>query len=138
MKKGIARDGSKWNGMNWIRQDLRLAIYIRDGFSCVWCADCAEDGAKLTLDHVVPTCRGGTNGAANLVVACFHCNNRRNNTSAAAYALRLEHESGGFILADEYMTAIRLRLADPIDRPAAKAMIAKRKSVQPMQQAEVA
>lgn len=28
-----------WQGMNWIRQDKRLAIYLRDGLACVWCGE---------------------------------------------------------------------------------------------------
>lgn len=31
-------------GMNWIRKDKRLAIYMRDGMACVYCG--------LTLDHL--------------------------------------------------------------------------------------
>lgn len=40
---------------------------------CVYC------GAKrdLTIDHVVPESRGGTDEVSNLVVACRSCNGRK-------------------------------------------------------------
>jgi len=37
-------------GMNWIRKEKRLAIYLRDGLACGYCGQSIEDGAKLTLD----------------------------------------------------------------------------------------
>ena len=38
---------------------------------CHWCGKRAK---KLTIDHVVPVSRGGTNEIDNLVFACFDCN----------------------------------------------------------------
>lgn len=38
------------------------------------CAYCGEFMLKVTLDHVVPRCRGGTDSYANLVAACEPCN----------------------------------------------------------------
>ncbi len=49
-----ARGEIAYQGMNFVRQDLRLAIYLRDGLACVWCGQGIEDGIKFTLDHVVP------------------------------------------------------------------------------------
>ena len=58
---------ANWQGMNWIRQEKRLAIYLRDGMSCAYCGASVEGGAQLSLDHVKPHSRGGSNAAANLV-----------------------------------------------------------------------
>lgn len=54
----------------------RGAIYQRDRFTCQFCAKkfAAKD---LTLDHVFPRSRGGSNEAINLVAACKPCNNRK-------------------------------------------------------------
>ena len=49
-----ARSKGKWAGMNWIRKEKRLSIYLRDGLACVWCGQAVEDGIKLTLDHLIP------------------------------------------------------------------------------------
>lgn len=60
------------HGMNWIRQEKRLSLYMRDHFACLYCGKGVEDdNVVLTLDHVLH--RGG-NDASNLVTACLECN----------------------------------------------------------------
>lgn len=59
-----------------IRRDLRLALYLRDSFRCVYCCQDLH-GARpmdITLDHIVPSGDGGTNAPSNLVTACRACN----------------------------------------------------------------
>ncbi len=53
----------------------RNRIYKRDGYECVYC------GSKrnLTLDHVVPKSRGGTNDWTNLVTSCMKWNLKKAN-----------------------------------------------------------
>ena len=46
------RGTPEYQGMNWIRQDKRLAIYLRDGLACAWCGNGVENGAKLPLEGV--------------------------------------------------------------------------------------
>jgi|SRR5215471_1682430 len=76
---------ARWNGMNWIRQEKRLAIYMRDGMACVYCSDAVEDGAQLTLDHVIAVERGGGNEAMNLVTACDRCNKAKGERNLAEF-----------------------------------------------------
>jgi hypothetical protein len=61
------KDGSLPQGMNWIRQEKRLAIYLRDGLACCWCGFTVEDGVRFTLDHIVPRQMGGGNDAGEPV-----------------------------------------------------------------------
>jgi 5-methylcytosine-specific restriction endonuclease McrA len=82
----------------WIRPRKRLAIYLRDRFTCGYCgADLAgRRPADVTLDHLLPRCAGGTNDAANLTTACRPCNSARQETPWADYATggareRIEH-----------------------------------------------
>lgn len=75
-----------WQGMNWIRQEKRLAIYLRDGCACAWCGKTVEGGAQLTLDHIVAHSRGGSNAETNLVTACMDCNRARCARSVAKFA----------------------------------------------------
>ncbi len=81
--------------MNWIRQDKRLAIYLRDGLACVWCGIGIEDGSVLTLDHVKPHSKDGSNEAHNLVTSCKRCNSSRGVRTvpqfAKAVAIYLNH-----------------------------------------------
>lgn len=50
----------------------RENIYRRDNYECVYCGD--NDRKKLTLDHVIPKSKGGTDRWDNLVTACKKCN----------------------------------------------------------------
>lgn len=76
----------KNQGMNWISQHKRLAIYLRDGLACCYCGAAVADGAQLTLDHLKPYSKGGSNDAQNLVTCCHRCNAARGNRSWTAFA----------------------------------------------------
>ena len=92
-----ARNREKNQGMNWIRKDKRVAIYMRDHGRCVYC----ESQRDLTLDHLTPIssshhmCRCGSgkaigecciNHEKNLVTACMECNTERKDKPWRAYA----------------------------------------------------
>jgi 5-methylcytosine-specific restriction endonuclease McrA len=53
----------------------RNLIYKRDNYTCGYC------GAKedLTLDHILPSSRGGKDEWTNLVTACTKCNVKKGN-----------------------------------------------------------
>ncbi len=72
-------------GMNWISQHKRLAIYLRDGLSCCYCGKGIESEIKLTLDHVKPYSKGGSNKETNLVTCCLTCNSARGNRSVKKF-----------------------------------------------------
>ena len=77
------------NTGNWIRPDKRLAIYLRDGEACIWCGATIEDGAELTLDHLVPCELAVDNGERNLVTACRHCNCSRQSLTVRQWIVTL-------------------------------------------------
>jgi 5-methylcytosine-specific restriction endonuclease McrA len=78
------------HGMNWIRQEKRLAIYIRDHFSCLYCGTGIEDddGIRLALDHVK---HWGGNDASNLVTSCMSCNSSKKCWSLKSFLKKLPH-----------------------------------------------
>ena len=49
---------------------FREGIKARDGHKCVYCGS----SENLTVDHVRPKSKGGTDTADNLVTACRPCN----------------------------------------------------------------
>lgn len=51
----------------------RENIYIRDDFSCQYCASKLPT-KQLTLDHVIPAVQGGKKTWTNIVTACIECN----------------------------------------------------------------
>ena len=52
--------------------DKRHVEFVRTRDLCA-CRYCGSKNAP-TIDHVVPRCQGGKDGADNLVVACWSCN----------------------------------------------------------------
>lgn len=95
-------------GQNWIRLDLRLAIYLRDGMTCVWCRRAGTClGYGLTLDHV-----GRSNKPFDLVTSCNACNAAR---GSRALTLAQEAHVGEF----RYRT---------LDRSAGAALIERRRA----------
>lgn len=84
--KETARSNGAWQGMNWIRPEKRLAIYLRDGLRCGWCFSLASPGSIFTLDHLKPHSRGGSNHESNLVACCHRCNTSRGSRGQKAFA----------------------------------------------------
>jgi len=113
-------------GGKWIRQDKRLAIYLRDGLCCTYCGATVEDGAVLTLDHVKPQSKGGSNHETNLVTACKRCNSARGNRPLATFARAVaDYVNDGRTGKDIVREVNRLRRRK-LDRAEAKAVIARR------------
>lgn len=63
----------------------RSMIYKRDNFTCQYCGATS----RLTIDHVVPKCRGGEDTWENLVVACSTCNTKKGNTLLEQTGMKL-------------------------------------------------
>lgn len=72
-----------------------LASYRRKRFArtteCVYCGVSFEDGSR-TLDHVIPLSRGGLNHPSNLLVSCFHCNQRKADSTLPEWLERVQHK----------------------------------------------
>jgi hypothetical protein len=83
----VEPDGSRlhhwWRGRHAIRgrhpvriewdvlaPKLRPQVFARDGYRCVICGSTDD----LSVDHVLPIARGGTNDEWNLQTACMRCN----------------------------------------------------------------
>lgn len=54
----------------------RFNVFLRDGFSCQYCAQKLPT-TDLTFDHVVPRCLGGKTSWTNVVSACCKCNHKK-------------------------------------------------------------
>lgn len=90
-------------GMNWISQHKRLAIYLRDGLACIYCGKSA--GVKLTLDHLLPYSLGGSNKETNLVTCCVSCNSARGNRSVKEFTAAV----AGYLGTDEQAITRRIK-----------------------------
>lgn len=125
-----ARSRGQWQGMNWIRQEKRLAIYLRDGLACAYCGHSVENGAALTLDHVLPHSCGGSNSHDNLVTACERCNKSRGTRSLARWTAAVAAYLNHGVTADEIDAHVRQCIGRDLaaHRAEAKQMIARRGS----------
>jgi hypothetical protein len=51
----------------------------RDGAQCFYCHRPQSRRRFLTIDHVVPKSKGGSNKLKNCVLACHRCNNEKDD-----------------------------------------------------------
>lgn len=84
-KKGSASK-PRLHGHKWLRNERRLALYMRDSGLCVYCRKGPKQGAVLSLDHIIPWSQGGTNESSNLVTACRDCNRERMTVPVEQFA----------------------------------------------------
>lgn len=85
-----------YKGVNLTRQN----VFKRDNFECQYCGTKKE----LTLDHVMPSSRGGKHAWTNLVTACKRCNAKKGD-----YTLE---ESGMYLFRKPYKPSYALFLRD--------------------------
>lgn len=128
-KQETARDRGEWQGMNWCRPATRLAVYLRDGLACAYCGATVEDGATLSLDHVTPASKGGSNAPANLVTCCSRCNSSRGNRSVQEFAAAVAGYLNHGATAEEVIGHVRRTVRRVLPRAEARKMIARRGSV---------
>jgi 5-methylcytosine-specific restriction endonuclease McrA len=74
---------TKWrytSGPSW----SRTGVLNRDGHRCAYCS-----GSATTVDHLMPSSRGGKNTWLNTVAACGPCNQRKGDRTPDEAAMRL-------------------------------------------------
>lgn len=87
---------------------VRDAVLRRDKHTCRYCGHTSRE--HLTIDHVIPLSRGGHPvKLANLVVACFICNQRKANQTP--------EEAGMTILTEGFSYTPPGKLNDNVSEP---------------------
>lgn len=73
----------------WINRRRRARIYERDGWRCQYCDQPERPGEAglLSLDHLRPLSKGGSNRTDNLVTACKSCNSARGDRSLRSFCI---------------------------------------------------
>lgn len=56
-----------------LSRQTKEAVLARDGYRCVRCGW----HKNLTVDHIVPRSRGGSDGMPNLQTFCYRCNQQK-------------------------------------------------------------
>jgi 5-methylcytosine-specific restriction endonuclease McrA len=86
---------ARWyNGKKPVRVALsRRNILLRDKLCCQYCGKSGKHGnVPLTLDHVTPQSKGGTNTWENLVTACAACNTKKGDKTLKQLKWKLKKE----------------------------------------------
>lgn len=76
-----AHQDKEWQ-VRWFNHRFRLFtkkdIYTRDGYKCYICGKfLGLSSREATLDHEVPTSRGGLSTFSNMRLCCNPCNNKK-------------------------------------------------------------
>jgi hypothetical protein len=61
-------------------------LIARDGWQCAYCRKFLR-ADMMTVDHVIPTLRGGPDTLANTVISCRECNARNGDMTAEEFEL---------------------------------------------------
>jgi 5-methylcytosine-specific restriction endonuclease McrA len=63
-------------------------VFVRDKYKCGYCGT----GKELTVDHIIPTSRGGKNNFENCITACKPCNNKKDRRTPSEAKMYLSHQ----------------------------------------------
>jgi 5-methylcytosine-specific restriction endonuclease McrA len=68
------------------RKITRRAVFARDSWTCQYCG---HERGTLTVDHVIPSSKGGSSTWENIVTCCAACNRRKGNREPKQANMRL-------------------------------------------------
>ena len=86
----------------------RIAVFVRDRGTCVYCGATYQSGARLSVDHVVSRKRHGGDEYTNLVCACIACNKDKAHFGLKAYLVELQDRGRDTTGMEERVNAARL------------------------------
>lgn len=69
-------------------ENIKEAIFKRDGYRCVVCGRGREDGVEIHADHKIPLDKGGTNTIENGQTLCSEHNFLKKNYSQTEFGKR--------------------------------------------------
>lgn len=58
------------------KKKKKYLVFEKDNYTCCFCGS----KLQLTIDHIVPKSKGGTNAIENLQTLCNSCNNKKGDT----------------------------------------------------------
>ena len=62
-------------------------VFKRDNYTCLYC----DSKKNLTLDHVIPRCKKGSNDWDNLATCCSKCNRRKGNKTPEESGMKIRY-----------------------------------------------
>ncbi|AMA07888.1 HNH endonuclease [Picosynechococcus sp. PCC 73109] len=59
-----------------IPDSVRKYVYQRDNYQCQCCGSRLHE-TQLSIDHIIPLAKGGSNDISNLQTLCLNCNQKK-------------------------------------------------------------
>ncbi|ANV86046.1 HNH endonuclease [Picosynechococcus sp. PCC 7117] len=59
-----------------IPDSVRKYVYQRDNYQCQCCGSRHHE-TQLSIDHIIPLAKGGSNDISNLQTLCLNCNQKK-------------------------------------------------------------
>jgi len=67
----------------------KRGVALRDDHTCQYCGKSDLQGQDVTVDHIIPRAQGGKSTWENTVLACFSCNNKKDNRTPTQAKMKL-------------------------------------------------
>jgi hypothetical protein len=80
----------------------------------------------LTLDHLTPYSKGGSNDASNLITCCHRCNSSRGNRALRTFCRSVAGYLNHGITAEQILSHVTNSRRRTLDVEAAKELISRR------------
>lgn len=94
--------------------DVRNAVFTRDGYRCVCCGRGVEDGAILHAHHLKYRSLGGTNRMGNLVTVCDKCHTPANHQKGKLLWKLMDKYKVKNFKGATFMTSVRWQMYDEL------------------------
>jgi 5-methylcytosine-specific restriction enzyme A len=78
LEYAIARTHNSRVGGVKLNRELIRELYKKYEYRCFFCLKTREE-AKLSIDHIKPISKGGTNESSNLQILCMKCNQSKSS-----------------------------------------------------------
>jgi 5-methylcytosine-specific restriction endonuclease McrA len=66
---------------------VRKYVFERDRYCCPSCGQTNQQ-TELTIDHIIPLAKGGSNDISNLQTLCRRCNSRKRDRTDSRFQRR--------------------------------------------------
>lgn len=94
--------------------DVRNAVFTRDGYRCVCCGRGVDDGAILHAHHLKYRSLGGTNRMGNLVTVCDKCHTPANHQKGKLLWKLMDKYKVKNFKGATFMTTVRWQMYDEL------------------------
>lgn len=85
---------------------------IKSECVCWYCGKVFDDKSELTIDHVFPKIKGGTNDMNNIILSCKHCNSSKRDIDLLEWFFVQRNEFPPIHILEHYLKQIFLYSKD--------------------------